>query len=55
MEALAKIGDDNLTRSYIAVISNAEKPLTDEFEHWRVIVEPESNFFLLRVTSLRQR
>jgi hypothetical protein len=31
MEALAKIGDDNLTRSYIAVIPNAEKPLTDEF------------------------
>jgi hypothetical protein len=31
MEALARIGDDNLTRNYLAVISNAEESSKDEF------------------------
>jgi hypothetical protein len=30
MEALARIGDDNLTHNYLAVIANAEKSSTDE-------------------------
>jgi hypothetical protein len=31
MEALARIGDDNLTRNYLSVISTAEEPPKDEF------------------------
>lgn len=31
IEALARIGDDDLTRSYMAAVSNAEKSDTDEF------------------------
>lgn len=29
MEALARIGDDNLTRSYLALIANTEEPPID--------------------------
>jgi hypothetical protein len=31
MDALARIGDDNLTRNNLAIISNAEEPPADDF------------------------